>query len=462
MKKHLVVLMAMVLVLAIALPVFALDVKYGGLFRARFQNNNNFTDANNDNDDNQTYFDQRLRWFATFIASENLQLVTGFEVDTLWGDSRGSTYPAGTLNSVGGAKVLTGHRDTVNIEVKHAYVDFMIPDSTVRAKVGLQPLNLMKGWIVDEDFTAAVALAKFEPVTVSLGYISEVNNDVTDFADNVDDFFLSVDYAEGPFKAGIMGFYQYAHDQLDARGNAKTFAAPRVGRGNSDNLIDLGAYFGYKADWWDVALNYVQNLGSYDNALDESQDYNGFMFEAYANAYVSDFTFTLGGFVTSGDSAPLNSGNSVYAYPIGKSHYWSEIMGLGSLETTVNNSGTARASDPATVGYTADDFPSNLWTVNLGAAWQALPTTKLTANYYYIATTKSVAATPVFNRAGAIVDFDNETEVGHELDFYLDQTIVDKLTLRLVGAYLFAGDAISPNEEDDDLYELGARLQWAF
>ena len=34
--------------------------------------------------------------------------------------------------------------------------------------------------------------------------------------------------------------------------------------------------------------------------------------------------------------------------------------------------------------------------------------------------------------------------IGNEFDFYIDQKVVDNLTLTLVGAYLFADDAFCP------------------
>jgi hypothetical protein len=34
--------------------------------------------------------------------------------------------------------------------------------------------------------------------------------------------------------------------------------------------------------------------------------------------------------------------------------------------------------------------------------------------------------------------------IGNEVDFYIDQKIVDNLTLTIVGAYLFADDAFCP------------------
>ncbi|MDY0041221.1 MAG: hypothetical protein RBS57_12995 [Desulforhabdus sp.] len=440
MKKILVTMVVLLAAITIALPASAFEVKYGGLFRVRLQANDSVT-ASIDND-NQNFIDQRLRMFFEFIASENLKVVTGFEVDTLWGGE--------------GSKIRFGHRDTINVEVKHAYVDFMIPCTPVRSKVGLQPLAFMQGWIIDEDFTAANLSATFDPVTVTAGYVSEVNANsatgegVDEWGQRVDDWYLAVNYAQGPFTAGIVGFYQYGHDAGPV--NAFVSDAPW---GTGDNLFDLGVNLGYKMDWANFFVNYVQNLGSYDDVLTtESVDYRGFMVEAGANFFYGPFTFNLGGFITSGDDDPFDDSNDFFVYPIGRSHYWSEIMGLGTLENTTGYPGQGDQPSPAnTGGYSAGDHPTNIWTVTAGAAWQILEPTKVSFNYYYLGTHKSVLA----DEFG-----DTSSSLGHEFDLYLDQKVVDGLMLRLVGAYMIAEDGYSIYSDDPNPWELGARLQWSF
>ena len=54
------------------------------------------------------------------------------------------------------------------------------------------------------------------------------------------------------------------------------------------------------------------------------------------------------------------------------------------------------------------------------------------------------------------------SEIGNEFDLYIDQNLVDKLDLRLVAAYLVAGNGLTVYENDLDQWEAGARLQWGF
>lgn len=431
------ILIAVLTALAVAMPAFAVEFKYGGLYRLRYQSNDNLMDGKDKEgglfDDNANYIDQRLRMYFTFIASERLQVVTKWEADTLWGSAAGG----GDIDA-----------DSVSLEMKNVYVDFMIPNTPTRATLGVQGLRLLSGWIVDADLSAAVLTTPVDPVKVQLGYIAAYNEDVTDQSQNVDDWFLNVEYAAGPLKAALVGFYQYAHDN-----NAIPFTPigqPLSGEESDNSLFDLGLSVSYTADMFGGFLNFVKNFGSYDDEFDDSQDYEGWMVEAEGSVFVQNFTFTLGGFYTSED----------FAYPGGVSHYWSEIMGLGDLDVSVQGANKKISDSIAGVhkgDYWAGDNPANLWTVKAGMAWQALATTKLTFNYYYIGTAEEVVSG--VDEFG-FDEFDDS--IGHEFDVYLDQDVVDGLKLRLVGAYLLANDAYTLYNSDDDTYELGARLQWAF
>lgn len=444
MRKYWVMLIALIAAVAIAAPSFAVEFKYGGMYRWRIQANENMTDANSDRDDTANYIDQRLRMYFTFVGSENLQLVTKWEADTLWGYET-----QGALRHGGG----DFGADAVNLEMKNVYLDFMIPNTPVRAQVGVQGLSYLSGWIVEDDCSAFVLNTSFDPVKVQLGYIAGINRSVdTDYSD-MDDWFLDLKYAEGPFRAEAILFYQYAHDADYSYPNSLNWggAGTLVVDKENNHLVDLGLSLGYKTDLFNATVNFVRNLGGYDIAgTDDSEDYKGWMVEGILDYYMGAFTFTLGGFWTS----------HKFAYPAGRSHYWAEIAGLGTLDVSVighdwytnqyaMGGGVANRGD-----YDAGDAPRNLWTVRAGIAWQALDTTKVTFNYYYLGTDKEVLADAATN------EYDDS--IGHELDLYIDHNLMEGLTLRLVGAYLIGNDALSTNSEDDNIYEVGAQLLWKF
>jgi len=452
MKKNLTILIALLLALAVAVPAFAVEFKYGGLYRMRFQNNNNLADGNNDLNDNNTFFDQRIRMYFEFVGSENLKLVTKWEADFIWGNQGSGRHQGGRIGA-----------DAVNLEMKNAYIDFNIPGIPVEAKMGAHaPGAIETGWVFDDDASGMSFYTNFDPVKVRLGYIAGFVEDPASYDARIDDFWAEVGYSSGPFSGKINGFWQHGRDSqwVFAKGTPIEILTPtglvdRFTDVQNNDMFDLGLNLGYKADMFDLTINFVKNFGSFDYGTNNSGDYTGYMFEAWGNVYVQNFAFTLGGFYTSGDDATGNSDDMEYfTYPGGASHYWSEIMGLGTLDANVAGNPMANWHEG---GYGAADTPSNLWTISVGAAWQALEKTKLTLNYWYIGASNEVIAS--INADGTV---ETDTSIGSEIDFYLDQDIVDGLKLRLVGAYLFASDGYSVAANDDDAYELGARLQWSF
>lgn len=488
MKRQLLVLGAILLLIMIAAPCFAeVEFKYGGAMWVRLQSHDNLADGSSDIDDNSNWIDQRLRMHFSFIASERLQVVTKWEADTTWGNE------VSGMARHGGGDV---GADATNLEMKNVYLDFLIPETPVKAKLGVQGIDALSGWMINDDFSAALLSTKYGAFNIRLGYIAARNEDVTDASDNMDDMLLGFDYADGPMSASLYGFWQAARNQvistqyqpsstggelisdsgysqwkeIDGKGvqyqsdGAKkiTVNGSSVVGVDDNNLFDIGLSLGYKMDWVNVFLNYVQNLGGYDvtNGAASSVDYRGFMVEAGANFNFDPFTFTLGGFYASGDDDSTDDVDNAFRYPKGASHYWSEIMGNGTLDSRVGEAGDVDHVLSKNRGdFNAVDGPSNLWTITAGASWQALRTTKLTFNYYYIQTAKDVISD--LNMTSKTV---NETskEIGHEFDFYLDQQVVDGLALRLIGAYLVAGDAISVYANDDNIWEAGAQLLWTF
>jgi hypothetical protein len=459
-KRTMFVAVAVLVMVAVALPALAIEFKYGGYYHWRWITSDNLTGSNGRPDDNQNYFDQRLRMYFDFVGSENLQVVTKWEVDTLWGNSFDKFSTGGGVGA-----------DSINLEMKNVYIDFAVPYTPARAKLGVQGLAFLTGWIVDDDFSSANFTVKLDPVEIKVGYIAGANNDVTSTRDNIDDVFVSIDYSNGPFSGTLLGFYQDGHDAAfeyltGNLGVPVSNGGPLQFHPTHDNqLFDLGLALAYKQEWFDVFLNYVQNLGSYDDLTlgGRTIDYRGFMVEAGANFNFKPFTFMIGGFLTSGDTNPNDGTDHAFQYPEGRSHYWSEILGLGTLDQNIStsylnpakNTNTNQTLDAANKGgFSVADGPSNIWTISAGAAWQALEKTKLTLTYYYVGTEKEVLAN--------VNNGKTSNSIGHEIDFYIDQDIMDKLTLRLVAAYLVADDAYTIFRHDDDAYKAGAVLSWKF
>jgi len=554
MRRFLVVSMVLLLALFIAVPSFALEVKWGGLFRARVMSQEAFTAYNYSIAESTTYtttspsagvyattaatginvnagddlsmfrtsrtaersiaytqhlnrFDQRLRMFIDFISSENLKVVTKFETNSIWGSAGASTVIGGKAytNNTGSGNV---GADSGTLNVKNVYIDFKIPQTPLVAKVGVQGINLVDSWIVDTDLSAALLAADLKPFTIVLGYVSGQNFTTTAESENIDDLAAVVSYKEGPFSASLVGLWQDAHntpasifpqvatlwdDPLQKDVQSAPYAYPNpwtrripalygLGPGvvaENNQLFDLGFQLGYKIDYLSAYLNFVKNFGSVKLGATPtvgnqttystgSTDYTGWMIDAGVNYFCGPYTLNLGGFYTTGGKTdqianPTGGGNVLvphdsditwFVYPLSTSKYFSEIMGGGILDNTAPNGGYWR-------GYPA---PTNIWTVTAGGAWQVLPQTKLALSWWYFGTSESVPSR--YDTVTGSWKFDSY--LGNEIDLNITQNIVDKLNLDLVGAYMFTGDAFRAKtygasyNKDDNTYELGARLQWAW
>lgn len=463
MKRYLVAITALFLAVTMAVPAFAVDFKWGGQFRTRYISQNNFYDQTDETNDHNNYFDTRIRMYMSAVASENLRVVTRWEMgDIKWGNN-------GTGGRVGA--------DEKIIELKNAFVDFAIPMVPVRAKIGVQSVALLDSWIIDDDFSGAIFSSKMKPFTFQIGYLAAqkvTGGDFSTFADNngnIDSFFGTVDYSEGPWSASFVAYYQRARSTgvslVPSTLSTPTAVASTFEDVKNNNLWDLGIKVAYKVDWMSAYVTFIKNLGSVDinpNLRDDANDFNscdytGFAIDAGANFFYGPWTFNVAGFYLSGPDSDDNGTIGIdgehdiewFTYPWATSKYFSEIMGGGILDNaapqSLGNSGLADGNF-----YRGYGFPSNLWTLSAGAAYQLFPKTKLSLSYWYIQTSSAVSD----GEGGTTHD------LGHEVDFYVTQGIVDGLTLDLVGAYMFTGDAFGVADDRDNIYEMGARLQWQF
>lgn len=143
--KHIVMGLAVLLSCIIGGASFAkvdgLDIKVRGQWDFSFGwvHNRNFEDSvhGNTGRHNQDSFEarQRIRTQINFITSEYLQAVLMFEIGGLdWGrtsDRNTGPQSGGSLDA-----------DGVNIKTKRAYIDWIIPQSSISVRMGIQGLTL--------------------------------------------------------------------------------------------------------------------------------------------------------------------------------------------------------------------------------------------------------------------------------------------------------------------------------
>ncbi len=244
--------------------------------RDKFNSNDKFTAA------------QRLRLKLEAVASENLSGTVQFEIgDTTWGQS--------------GASGALGADDTC-IEVKHAYLDWALPDTDLKVRMGIQPIllpNVAGGSaVLDDDMAAVVASYQFNenvglsfmwgrPVNDNYKGNADLDNRNANYMDNIDLFMLSMPMSFDGFKVTPWIMYGMIGENALKTNNGRNgaYGVENLFALSNPTLLDKGQNLhltaGYGSAFWgglaaqitaadplniefDFNYGYVQNMGNYD------------------------------------------------------------------------------------------------------------------------------------------------------------------------------------------------------
>ena len=305
MKRFALVALLAAMLFGLASSASATELKVKGNLDVYGMWSSNLRDFDSDKNDADNYMTtQRMRVYFDFVASENLKAVLGLEMNTDWGQGEGGDW---------------GTDGTNYMRVKHAYMDFMVPDTTVNVKAGLQTIKLpgiFGNPVFDDDAAALVVSAPINDmfgVTVGYtrGYDNKDNYDTNDLDtnDNVDMAFLAAPvtldgFAVTPYFAyawigdaatttgqqsitskGASKLLQYDDASVWVLGaNAKltvfdplTFAADLIyGVGENDDYETKGWYgalaASYKFDFMTATL-----FGTYATGADEDVDEDNYL-----------------------------------------------------------------------------------------------------------------------------------------------------------------------------------------
>jgi hypothetical protein len=181
MKRFALVALLAAMLFGIASSASATELKVKGNLDVYGMWSANLRDFDSDNGDADNYFTtQRMRAYFTFQASESLKAVLGLEMNHDWGQGAGGDWGTDGYSDIG---------------VKHAYLDFMFPDTQINVKAGLQAIKLPGVFgnpVFDDDAAALVVSAPInEMFGIAVGY--------TRGADEYD----NIDYTEGKdYKSG--------------------------------------------------------------------------------------------------------------------------------------------------------------------------------------------------------------------------------------------------------------------
>ena len=154
---------------AAAVPALAFENEFHGMFLTQGIASNLYNGTtgsvapNNMNlHTNKTFVDQRVRLQYIAKASDDLKLVTHFEIDGRWGDN---SYAVGRNQGM----ALGG--DNVNLETKNVYLDFNCPITGTNVKLGLQGwTDAYKGVFLGNDAAGLALSKKFGAGTYGFGF----------------------------------------------------------------------------------------------------------------------------------------------------------------------------------------------------------------------------------------------------------------------------------------------------
>jgi hypothetical protein len=420
---------ALIAVFALVMPASAAEMKVNGIWNAKAWARDNY-DGDDDTDDATQYVTQRFRSYWNWIASENLKLVYKNEIDIEWGDSG----PQNGRNSGGG---LSG--DSVNLETKNIYLEFMVPDTPVKATLGLQGITLHKGWFISDDAGGARFDMNFDPVSITAYWIGVDGLEANDSVSSDDVWQAAV---SGAYKAENMD----ARLSLAYQRNDNDLTSNDVPE--SDDLYLLMGEFGMSFDMVSFDIVAATNFGEVDSDGAGDRDYEGFMFAGSVDIALDMATITVSGAYVSGDDeGDLDEDFQGLA---GQTFSWAEIISDGYSYD--------RNASLAQIG--GANRPSNMYYVAAGVDLKPTDTTTIMFDVYYVGMVED-----------RTIAGEEEDEIGIEVDARLTQKIYDNLSMTIIGAYMFAEDGYGvydpadPNaasNSGDDAFHVGLGLDFKF
>jgi len=508
MKKIAIVGLGLLLLVAFTLPAAAMEYQFGGYWRTRGYTNQNFTgfdkdevkdevkkilsDPTKSEDEKKaaqakaqanydagkkmdiTWIDTRTRLYFTAVFNENLKFVNKFEMDAVWGDSA-------NYGDIGA--------DGTRFEVKNSYVDFNV--GPVGGKVGAQPVTLGRGFLFDDDASAAILSFNGEGFSLPLIWIKAF--DMDDYGKRDVDFFaVSPSFSAGGVTINPFGMFMLSEhaDNYFQSSNNKVSSLAGVdklegwyGGLNIDGKFGpaavwlTGIYQGGSADLIDIKTKSKDDKGYYTDEDYDSVDFKAWMAAAGFNLNFGVADFHGQGFYMSGDDTPDDKDREHFFVPTpygtGQYYAWSEILGEGVFDAQIPRLANGKPT-PGTQPGGGNGNTSGFMAGNLGTTISPMKDLKISLDAWYISLVEDLNATAPKDANNPKENPDDRTpvrlddkktgekEIGIEANVKITYTLVPGLNIDLIGAYLFAGDAMYQGEGAADPYEFGTRLSLSF
>jgi hypothetical protein len=455
MRKLLVLGLAVLLVAAFSLPASAIEHKFGGYWRTRMIGQADFAaedydayavdingdgvddvvDPGGDGEDRDTYrVDTRTRLYYTAVLNENLSLVNKFEFDAVWGTSPLGDYGA----------------DGKEFEIKESYADFNW--GPMRFKVGIHDSLIARGFIFADEFSGITASYATEGMNLIAEWIKGAEGGTGKDQNDLD---LDI-YGLNPF---VYWMFSDDGDNFVSTNTVGYNLPQQVSLAdavalNGTDVDEVSIYWlGANADFtlgaasiWATAI-YQGGTIDDDTSGNDDIDVSAYLLALGASMPLGPLGVHGQFFYASGDDDGTDDDFEAFfgigGAGVGWAYYWAEIMGLGVFDNQ---------TPPGTPGGDV----SNIMALNIGATLKPVEKLSLKGDIWYAQLVEDELG------PGWQTD-DGEDDLGVEIDLVATYQLIEGMNLDLVGAYLFAGDATSTTgSNDDDPYEIGARLSLSF
>jgi hypothetical protein len=300
MKRIIVLALAACMVLGAALGASAAEFKASGMLYAGYNYSNADDYKTTGSDLNE--FSQRFRSQIDIVTDENLSGTLYFEIDQTWGKGpKNGPTSGGDLGA-----------DDVNIETRRAYMTFMVPNTAVKVRAGIQGLSLpgaVSGSpILADDVAAIVASTSFDNVGVT-GFFARPYD--TAKSETTVDFFGAIVAAD----FGTVSVSPY-------------FMFANVGN-------NAAAFGGEDAQWYGVAVEAapIENLTlAFDGMYGKVTDEDGGFLVAGKAAYATDFAVPA--FVVWYGSGNDDDGEGIMPTADGLDFTTTTFVGFGATGTS--------------------------------------------------------------------------------------------------------------------------------
>jgi hypothetical protein len=260
---------------------------------------------------------ERYRFYLQYGDPKTVRGVIGFEADSQnWGES--AWTPGETTASNPSGRIGVYRTDQVQLEVKWAFIEFVIPNTPVTVTAGLQGFYIGGEFFMSNDAPGLTVTADFAPHKVMAYWWRERDVDVLTYNTN-DMYGLQYQLAQKLFNVYAYGFYK----------NGLAGLAAVNGVVVDNRFVDhpwwIGVGGGFRPGNWDFSGTFIYDGGKQEAKVAglSDRDYSGWLLDLQGAYRIGPgLKVALEAYYTSGNDADDPNKVKAWTYPTGSESVW--------------------------------------------------------------------------------------------------------------------------------------------